>query len=96
MGLDWDGWPFGRDLYVAEIFSLIQGVPGVQHVLDVQLFQRSLTPRLEMSSNGDERHREFEQGLTPVKQKVVRVPADSLLCSLDHEVKISELGEEYD
>ncbi|HZF08743.1 MAG TPA: baseplate J/gp47 family protein [Thermoanaerobaculia bacterium] len=31
------GWPFGRDVYVSEIFQLLEGVPGVDHVTDVRL-----------------------------------------------------------
>jgi hypothetical protein len=32
-----DGWPFGRDVYVSEIFQLLEGVPGVDYVTDVRL-----------------------------------------------------------
>jgi hypothetical protein len=31
------GWPFGRDVYRSEIMQLIDGVPGVDHVLALQL-----------------------------------------------------------
>ena len=46
-GQAWEGWPFGRDLYVSELFSLIQQVPGVKHVLDVQLSCRPVEPGKE-------------------------------------------------
>ena len=36
MGPDWEGWPFGRDLFISEVYTLIQKVPGVKHVLDVR------------------------------------------------------------
>jgi hypothetical protein len=36
-GPDRHGWPFGRPVYRAEILQLIDGVPGVDHVLDLSL-----------------------------------------------------------
>jgi predicted phage baseplate assembly protein len=33
-----DGWPFGRDLHQSEILSLLQALPHVEFVEDVQLF----------------------------------------------------------
>ncbi len=92
MGGDWEGWPFGRNLYVAEIFSLIQRVPGVKHVLDVQLSTRPVIPRKELLPEAEE-NLPPEQELRVVDQKVVRVPTDTLLCSLDHEITMVELGE---
>jgi hypothetical protein len=32
------GWPFGRDVYRAEILQVIDGVAGVDHVLSLELF----------------------------------------------------------
>lgn len=93
-GPDWEGWPFGRDLYVAEIFSLIQRVPGVKHVLDVQLSKRSVTPAGEHPFDSDDDRGQTAKALTPVKKKVIRVPADTLLCSLNHQITIAELGDE--
>jgi predicted phage baseplate assembly protein len=37
-GSDADGWPFGRPVHVAEIFGVLQSVPGVELVTDVRLF----------------------------------------------------------
>ena len=31
-GHDGQGWPFGRDLFVSEIFAVLQSVPGVEYV----------------------------------------------------------------
>jgi hypothetical protein len=31
------GWPFGRDVYRSEVMELIDGVPGVDHVLSLSL-----------------------------------------------------------
>ncbi len=48
LGPTWKGWPFGRDLFVAELFSLIQQVPGVKHVLEVQVGYRAVIPSREV------------------------------------------------
>ena len=37
-GPDGTGWPFGRDVYRSEILSVIDGTPGVDHVLSLDLF----------------------------------------------------------
>ncbi len=91
MGNDWEGWPFGRNLYVAEIFSLIQRVAGVKHVLDVQLKTYSVDPREEAMSDlvGLDNDK-----LEAVTQKVLRVPADALLCSLNHEISFVDLEDD--
>ena len=94
MDATWEGWPFGRNLYVAEIFSLIQRVPGVKHVVDVQLSTRSVTPRDEPAAETtpDEGTR-LAAPLTPVEQKVIRVAVNTLLCSLEHNVTLATLEE---
>jgi predicted phage baseplate assembly protein len=95
LGPDWEGWPFGRDLYVSELYSLIQQVPGVKHVLDVRLSYRPLIPGREkpVQPAGEEGQEEgaAEVTLTPVRQRMLQVPADTLLCSLDHEIQVVEL-----
>lgn len=94
LGPDWQGWPFGRDLYVSEIFSLLQQVPGVKHVLDVRLSYRQVIPSRERAAvaagDGDERET-LRPPLTTVTQRMLRVPPDTLLCSLDHEVQVVEI-----
>jgi hypothetical protein len=95
MGTAWEGWPFGRSLYVAEISSLIQRVPGVKHVLDVKLNQRAVTPATISLSNGDGAG-QGQEALTVVNQKVIHIPQDTLLCSLEHEIKLVELGADHD
>jgi len=87
LGAGWEGWPFGRDLFVAEIYSLIQSVPGVKHVLEVQLSQRPVIPRREEGQESES----VEATLTPVTRRMVQVPADTLLCSLDHEIQVVAL-----
>jgi predicted phage baseplate assembly protein len=38
-GQDGTGWPFGRDLYLSEMQSVVQAVPGVEYAQDVTLYQ---------------------------------------------------------
>lgn len=91
LGSDWEGWPFGRDLYVAEIYSLIQGVPGVKHVLEVRLGQRPVIPRRELPPQEEAESSGSGSTLTPVTRRMVQVAAGALLCSLDHEIQVEEL-----
>jgi hypothetical protein len=39
------GWPFGRDIYKAEILSIIANVPGVDHVLSLSLVPTGCAPQ---------------------------------------------------
>jgi len=36
-GPDSSGWPLGRNLYRSEIYQILEGVPGVDHVINVQI-----------------------------------------------------------
>ena len=95
-----EGWPFGQDLYVAEVYSLIQQVPGVKHILEVRLDYRPVNPSREQpppvrafeeSSSQEEDvvdQAVVEESLIPVEQGMIQVPDDTLLCSLKHEVVI--------
>ncbi len=38
-GMDGKGWPFGRDLVVADVMAAVQTVPGVNFVRSVRLFE---------------------------------------------------------
>jgi predicted phage baseplate assembly protein len=97
MDATWEGWPFGRNLYVAEIFSLIQRVPGVKHVVDVRLSTRPVVPNAEAppgeSAPPQSAAAQSAAPLAPVEQKVVRVAANMLLCSLEHNVTLAMLEE---
>lgn len=94
-----EGWPFGQSLYIAEIYALVQHVPGVKHVLEVHLSQRPITPsreRTQQETSDDEEAKMSDaqsggEGITPVEGKVLAVSEDTLLCSLRHEVRIVEL-----
>jgi len=92
LGPEWEGWPFGRDLYISEIYSLIRQVPGVKHVWDVQVSQRPVVPSQEslLGEEEEEGAEQAEEALTPVDQRRIRVPEDTLLCSLDHEIQVVE------
>lgn len=86
----WDGWPFGRDLFVAEIISLIQQIPTVKFVLDVEVSYRDLIP-VEENSIFEE---EDDTPLKPI-QKILRIPADGLVCSLEHEIETTNMDDAY-
>ena len=86
---EWQGWVFGRNLYVSELYSLIAQVPGVKHVRDVLLGQKVVIPSKEAPSI-DGRQADSE----PVEVRdvrIVNVPGDGVLCSLDHEVNVVTL-----
>jgi predicted phage baseplate assembly protein len=76
----WSGWPWGRDLFTAEIHALLQRVPGVKYVLDVQIFHRPVEPALENQPNY------IPAELVPLSEKALWVLRDTLLVSLDHEI----------
>jgi predicted phage baseplate assembly protein len=83
----WEGWPFGQDLYLSELYSRIQQVPGVKHVLDVRVGQRPVTPGRERG-----RPSEAEQDEVPLTDdRVLSVPGDTLLCLLDAEIEVVSL-----
>jgi len=90
-GEKWEGWQFGRDLFAAEIISLIQQVPFVKYVMDVEVLSRPVIPIEEGSMFDDEP----EKPLVPV-EKVLRVPDDGLICSLEHEVETISVQEMYE
>ena len=104
LGPHWEGWPFGRALFVSELYALIQRVVGVKHVLEVRLAMRALTPKAEAVAAGQEQLALVPAGsnaappadvaekpLTPVKDRRLEVPPDTLLCSLDHDVQVVTL-----
>ena len=37
-GCDGNGWPFGRDLFVSELYSQIQVVAGVEYVAGLKVY----------------------------------------------------------
>jgi predicted phage baseplate assembly protein len=87
----WSGWPFGRSLFAAEVYALIQRVPGIKYVLEVEIRSRLVEPRLEDQAQN------ARPALTLLTERLLRVPARSLLVSLEHEINviaISDFNEE--
>jgi len=41
-GPDGEGWPFGRDLFIADIYALVDGVEGVEYVADAKIYPVNL------------------------------------------------------
>jgi predicted phage baseplate assembly protein len=83
----WEGWPFGQDLYVSELYARIQQVPGVKHVLDVRLGYRPVAPRQEAGTL-----RDAEGDEVPLTdERTISVPADTLLCLLEAEIEVISL-----
>lgn len=37
-GADGQGWPFGRDLFISDVYQCLQGLPGVMFVRSVEMF----------------------------------------------------------
>jgi predicted phage baseplate assembly protein len=92
LGPDWDGWPFGRSLFISELFSLIQRVPGVKHVLDVHMAQRRVVPSQERRQAGEATDvPAVIPVLIPIDGRRLDLPADTVLVSLAHVVKLAEL-----
>ncbi|MEM7530887.1 MAG: putative baseplate assembly protein [Chloroflexota bacterium] len=103
---DWQGWPLGRSLYTAELFSVIQQVPGVKHVLDVDMHYRPLVPSREIpplgqideldsdlsdGTNGNDASTQDSEELQTVTDRVLHIPTDTLLCSLAHDIELVTL-----
>ena len=37
-GADGQGWPFGRDLFVSDVYQCLQGMPNVQFTRNLEMF----------------------------------------------------------
>jgi len=46
-GPDGHGWPFGRELYLSDLYACIQGVEGIQYIQDVAMFTVDEADRLQ-------------------------------------------------
>lgn len=90
VGGRWQGWPFGRDLYISEILALLQKVSGVRHVRDVQAESRPVVPVREQLPDAEEAIPEIDRGLdrpVPVRQ-LLHVGSDTVLCALEPVITI--------
>lgn len=85
---EWEGWPFGRPLFASELYTLLQQVPGVKHVVDVRLAQRPVLPAAEARDGGEEAAPPPVP--TPVTGRRLDIPPQALLCSLEHTVTVVE------
>jgi predicted phage baseplate assembly protein len=66
------GWPFGRDLHVSEIYGLLQRVPRVEFVEEVEV---------------NVREPGRTAGVQPVLSRL-DVPPQALICSYQHQVTV--------
>jgi hypothetical protein len=82
----WIGWPMGKTLFTAEIYALIQRVPGVKYVLEVEIASRPVDPRLESTLPA------LQTPLTRLEEMFLQVHEDALICSLEHEIVAVELS----
>jgi predicted phage baseplate assembly protein len=73
-GAEGRGWPFGRDLHVSEIFALLQRVPNVEFVDEVQV---------------NVREPGRTTGAQPVLGRL-DVPPQALICSYQHRVEVRQ------
>lgn len=89
-GDTWEGWRFSKDLFTAEIVSLIQQVPSVKYVLDVKVLSRPVVPVEEGSFFDDD-----EPKALNLVEKVLRLPDDGLICSLPHEIEVVAIEDMY-
>jgi hypothetical protein len=92
-GPEWEGWPFGKDLYVTEIYSLLEKVPGVQYVMVVRLSHRPIVPLTERPETEGDGEAEEAPALTELasNQRSLVVPRGALLVSLGHDVQMVTL-----
>lgn len=82
------GWEFGRGLFTAEISSLIQRVPGVKYVVDMQVSTRVVDPEREQQRVPEI---DAEEPATLLEDRMLWIPQDGLICSLNHEVCVADL-----
>jgi predicted phage baseplate assembly protein len=95
----WQGWPFGKPLYVAELFALIQQVRGVKHVLNVEISHRPVDlsrerrrqNELEAFADSLVNPQTPTRQLTVIQSPALTTSADTLLCSLEHEIELVTL-----
>ncbi len=86
---DWEGWTFGRGLLAAEISSLVQRVPGVKYVVDVQLFTRPVDPERERQRVPEI---DPQEPLDRLEERVLWIGENTLICSLPHQVNLVDLA----
>jgi predicted phage baseplate assembly protein len=81
-----NGWEFGRDLYLTELYALLQQVPGVRHVKNIKVAHRGVQPDHEPTPEGESDNPPPDP--MALDAPFLAVPADTLLVSLDHTVTL--------
>lgn len=76
-GFDRKGWPFGRSVYVSEIYEVIDGVEGVDYVEKVSLISKL------KSENGD-------TDISPTATGNIEIPAEGLVSLLKTDITARE------
>ncbi len=76
-------------MYLSELFSFVQKVPGVKHVRDVRLETRPVVPNKEANLASDTP--EAARPVTLVTGRRIEIPGDTLVCSLAHDVQMVEI-----
>jgi hypothetical protein len=46
-----DGWPFGRSVYISEVFAVIERVQGVDHVVEATFVDQPALSRMDVDEN---------------------------------------------
>jgi hypothetical protein len=66
----------------------VQQVSGVRHVLNVDVTWREMQPSKESVFSELEKRGEMirDLSMSPVKERILRVPENALLCSLSNEI----------
>jgi predicted phage baseplate assembly protein len=101
LGADWEGWPFGKDLYVAEVYSLLEKVPGVRYVMSVSLSHRPVAPiketppEVQATAEGEgEGPAEAPLTEVPLNQRSIAIPKGALVVSLDHDIQMVTMADQ--
>jgi predicted phage baseplate assembly protein len=78
-GFDGEGWPFGRPLYLSEVYDAVADVPGVDRVLDVDV---RVDPTSTSTAPTDDPTPSIDE------EGAVTVPADALFDAREHSVTV--------
>ncbi len=81
-----NGWEFGRNVFSAEIVSLIQKCLNVKYVLETEIDWRQVSPVNETADDFSSKDIELRK-----LDKMLSIPSDGLVCSLNHEVIVTTM-----
>jgi hypothetical protein len=71
-GQNGDGWPFGRDLFPADVMSVVLSVPGVSFVRSVRLFPVTYDDRRQFGVSAE--------------ASEIRLPPQGVVVSYQHNI----------